>query len=70
MTPSLSTRTGGSTRSFATTDPERQGVFAGSARIAVPRSTLVSLASVRAAAPQAQGSLRTSPGVRVSAAPK
>ena len=48
-------RAGGSTRGFATTDPERQGVFAGSTRLA-PRMSLVAPASgSRAAAPQAQG---------------
>ena len=59
-------RAGGSTRGFATTDPERQGVFAGSARLA-PRISLMAPVTSRAAAPQAHaGSARPGPAVRAS----
>ena len=63
-------RSGGSTRGFATTDPERQGVFAGSARPA-PRMSLMAPVTTRAAAPQAHGgSSRPGPVGRASWAQK
>lgn len=73
MTPSLTSRsTGGSTRGFATTDPERQGVIAGSGRGALPRIAFTPLpAAARAAAPQAHGGgARAVQAIRASAAPK
>lgn len=57
-------RAGGSTRGFATIDPERQGVFAGSARPA-PRIGLIAPGATRTAAPQA-----SSLGWRVASLPR
>ena len=70
MTPLSFSRTG-STRGFATTDPERQGVFAGCGRGALPKIAFTPLPSSRAAAPQAHAaSSRSSQFARASAAPK
>ena len=64
-------RAGGSTRGFATTDPERQGVFVGTARQA-PRMSLMAPITTRAAGPQASsGGSRAGSAQRGScAAPK
>jgi hypothetical protein len=71
MTPSSFSRTGGSTRGFATTDPERQGVFAGCGRSALPKIAFTPLPSARPAATQVLGiGSRSTPYARASAAPK
>lgn len=71
MTPSSFSRTGGSTRSFATTDPERQGVFVGGGRSALPKIAFTQLPSSRTVAPQAHGANRVNAFYRASsAAPK